>query len=185
MTAIMSAVTDFRQCSRPGCGNPAVSTLRYNYRASRATVTVLGPGGDPHSWDLCGRHVARLTVPEGWDLVREDGGDSGLLGGPSNSGIPAVVGTPGVSNALGGAVSDSSDFTDEEMQILAEALEAVEDVDSPRAKESTGVHPPEPASKIVRREDLPRPSGRHPSRGNLPRRAPSRHLHAVRDAEGT
>lgn len=175
----MTFVTEFRQCSRPGCGSPAVSTLRYNYRASRATVTVLGPGGDPHSWDLCGRHVARLTVPEGWDLVREDGGESGILGGPGVSGIPGVM------NTLSGAVSDSSDFTDEEMQILAEALEAVEDGSGPRGAELPGVSTPASASKIVHREDLPRPSGHHPSRGNLPRRAPSRHLHAVRDAEGS
>lgn len=183
-------MTDYRQCSRPGCSNPAVSTLRYNYRASRATVTALGPGGDPHSWDLCGRHVARLTVPEGWDLVREDIGDHGILGGLGTSvasALPGVPGVPGISGApdsLGGVASDLSDFTDEEMQILAEALEAVEDPEFSGATEPAVVHPPA-AAKIIRREDLPRPSGHHPSRGNLPRRVPSRHLHAVQDTEGS
>jgi hypothetical protein len=25
---------------------------------------------DPHSWDLCETHAARLVVPRGWDVVR-------------------------------------------------------------------------------------------------------------------
>ena len=25
---------------------------------------------DPHSWDLCEMHAARLVVPRGWDVVR-------------------------------------------------------------------------------------------------------------------
>ncbi|MCI1256381.1 MAG: DUF3499 domain-containing protein [Corynebacterium provencense] len=159
----MSAVTDYRQCSRPGCSAPAVATLRYNYRASRATVTVLGPAGDPHSWDLCSRHVTRLTVPEGWELVRQD--------------VPAP-GLPGD--------ADLSDFTDEEMEVLAAALEAAADggdrfgtaVTAP-----TDLRPAQPAARIVRREDIPRPTGHHPSRGNLPRHTPPRHLHAVKDGE--
>ncbi|WP_297004512.1 DUF3499 family protein [uncultured Corynebacterium sp.] len=165
----MASVTDYRQCSRPGCSTPAVATLRYNYRASRATVTALGPGGDPHSWDLCSRHVSRLTVPEGWDLVRED-----------------ITGA-GVPDPFGDAVTDTSDFTDEEMQVLAEAMEAVGEATADQgADAATGsgvVDPPPPAGTIIRREDLPRPSGHHPSRGNLPRRTPARHLHAVRDAD--
>ncbi|WP_376779857.1 DUF3499 family protein [Corynebacterium variabile] len=165
--AKMASVTDYRQCSRPGCSTPAVATLRYNYRASRATVTVLGPGGDPHSWDLCSRHVSRLTVPEGWDLVREDHAAAGLT------------------DPFGDDVTDSSDFTDEEMQVLAEAMEAVGEASAePDAETDPGViDPPVPAGTIIRREDLPRPSGHHPSRGNLPRRTPARHLHAVRDAD--
>lgn len=127
-------------------------------------MSPLGSGEDPHSWDLCGRHVERLTVPEGWELVRED---------------PTYFGT------LGSGVADSSDFTDEEMEMLAAALEAA--VDGPEGPDFTGasepavVHAPTPASKIIRREDIPRPSGHHPSRGNLPRRTPPRHLRAVRD----
>lgn len=164
----MSSVTDYRQCSRPGCRAPAVATLRYNYRASRATVTSLGPGVDPHSWDLCGRHVERLTVPSGWDLVRED---------------EAATGVPGI---LDGGTADTSDFTDEELQVLAEALEAVADAGDPGAGDPVApgvVHPPTPAARIIRREDVPHPSGRHPSRGNLPRHTPPRHLHAVQDAD--
>lgn len=164
----MAGVTDYRQCSRPGCNSPAVATLRYNYRASRATVTPLGPGNDPHSWDLCSRHVARLTVPEGWELVHENFGASDLHGS-----------TPGP----GRGIADTSDFTDEEMQVLAEALESVGGGDFPGAAEPVAVHPPAPASRIIRRDDVPRPSGHHPSRGNLPHRVPPRHLRAVRDGE--
>lgn len=168
----MAIVTDYRQCSRPGCSNPAVATLRYNYRESRATVTALGPGGDPHSWDLCPGHVNRLKVPEGWKLVRED--------------------LTSIGDVFDDAVTDRSDFTDEEMQVLAVTLETgkypTDDVD-PAAGTAAGsatpavLDPPDRAPRIIRREDLPRPSGHHPSRGNLPRRTLPRHLRAVRDAD--
>lgn len=27
---------------------------------------------DPHSWDLCSRHAARVSVPQGWELIRQE-----------------------------------------------------------------------------------------------------------------
>jgi hypothetical protein len=148
-------VTDFRLCSRPGCGHPAVATLRYNYSARVATVGPLDATDDPHSWDLCSRHLGRLSVPEGWTLDR---------------------------------VADefSEDFSDEEMQILAEALAADElaaqdEVPAAGAHRSTGPDMTVPSTKVTRTADLEQPSGRHPSRRNLPRHTPPRHLHAVRD----
>ena len=157
-------MTDFRLCSRPGCGRPAVATLRYNYGARVATVGSLDAQSDPHSWDLCSRHLGRLSVPEGWTLDHVDGGVS-------------------------------EDFSDEEMQVLAEAL-AADDGDGqadglgqpgrPGRTDTTGPRKtPDPvaATRVVRTADLEQPSGRHPSRRNLPRHTPPRHLHAVRDLQ--
>ncbi|WP_260433173.1 DUF3499 domain-containing protein [Corynebacterium bovis] len=68
-------MTDYRQCSRPGCARPAVATLVYSYARQVATIGPLRLDDDPHSWDLCQNHVRRTTVPQGWDLVTEPGVD--------------------------------------------------------------------------------------------------------------
>lgn len=167
----MVAVTDYRQCSRPGCGNRAIATLRYNYAARTATVNPLEPGDDPHSWDLCDRHLSRLTVPEGWGLQRTEDPS------PEVSVPVAAFADPGVDLA-------DEDFTDEEMQALAAALE--DSADSPYLTDggvdggSLTSAQRRPVSRVVRRTDIPQPSGHHPSRRNLPGRAPQRHLRAVR-----
>ena len=61
-------VTLIRQCSRPGCGKPAVATLEFNYAEQRAIVGPLSVCGNPHRWDLCENHARRTTVPQGWAL---------------------------------------------------------------------------------------------------------------------
>jgi hypothetical protein len=40
------------------------------YKDSTAVLGPLALYGDPHSWDLCEMHAARLVVPRGWDVVR-------------------------------------------------------------------------------------------------------------------
>ncbi|QDZ42122.1 DUF3499 domain-containing protein [Corynebacterium sp. sy039] len=65
-------VNQFRRCSRPGCGKPAVATLTYAYAQSTAVVGPLMHTSDPHSWDLCEYHASRITAPMGWELVRVD-----------------------------------------------------------------------------------------------------------------
>jgi len=57
-----------RQCSRTGCASPAVATLTYQYGRSLVWIDDLAPERDPHSYDLCERHAARLSVPNGWSL---------------------------------------------------------------------------------------------------------------------
>lgn len=57
-----------RQCSRTGCAAPAVATLTYQYGRSIVWMDDLAPERDPHSYDLCDRHAARLSVPNGWRL---------------------------------------------------------------------------------------------------------------------
>ena len=64
------AVSNFRPCSRPGCGKPAVATLTYAYADSTAVVGPLAPAAEPHSWDLCERHAEKITAPLGWEMLR-------------------------------------------------------------------------------------------------------------------
>jgi hypothetical protein len=40
------------------------------YKDSTAVLGPLAGYADPHSWDLCEMHAARLVVPRGWDVVR-------------------------------------------------------------------------------------------------------------------
>ena len=57
-----------RQCSRTGCAEEAIATLSYQYARSIVWVDELAPERDPHNYDLCQRHTARLSVPNGWRL---------------------------------------------------------------------------------------------------------------------
>lgn len=59
-----------RRCSRPACKQPAVYTLTYVYRDSTAVLGPLAAYVEPHCYDLCASHAARLTAPRGWDVVR-------------------------------------------------------------------------------------------------------------------
>ncbi len=68
----MSLVNEFRRCTRPGCGRPAVATLTYAYSEQTAVVGPLVEEHDPHSWDLCSYHADKITAPQGWELVRVD-----------------------------------------------------------------------------------------------------------------
>jgi hypothetical protein len=57
-----------RQCSRTGCASSAVATLAYQYGRAIVWIDDLADERDPHSYDLCERHAARLSVPNGWRL---------------------------------------------------------------------------------------------------------------------
>ena len=59
-----------RCCSRPACKQPPVYTLTYVYRDSTAVLGPLAAYVEPHCYDLCEKHAARLVVPRGWDVVR-------------------------------------------------------------------------------------------------------------------
>ena len=59
-----------RRCSRPGCTQSALATLTYVYADSTAVLGPLATYAEPHSYDLCAAHAARLTVPRGWEAVR-------------------------------------------------------------------------------------------------------------------
>jgi len=57
-----------RQCSRTGCAEAATVTLSYQYARSIVWLDDLTVERDPHTYDLCQRHAARLSVPNGWRL---------------------------------------------------------------------------------------------------------------------
>ena len=61
-----------RRCSRSACASPAVATLTYVYADSTAVVGPLAIHAEPHTYDLCDVHAARLTAPRGWEMVRHD-----------------------------------------------------------------------------------------------------------------
>ena len=57
-----------RQCSRTACAAPAVVSLTYEYARSQVWLDTLSAERDPHAYDLCADHAARLSVPLGWHL---------------------------------------------------------------------------------------------------------------------
>jgi hypothetical protein len=63
-------VTPTRRCSRTACDRPAVTTLTYVYADQTAVVGPLATYAEPHSYDLCDLHGARLSAPRGWEVLR-------------------------------------------------------------------------------------------------------------------
>lgn len=59
-----------RRCTKTACGKAAVATLTYNYADQTVVVGRLSTYAEPHSYDLCHDHAQRLTVPQGWEIVR-------------------------------------------------------------------------------------------------------------------
>lgn len=47
-------------------------TLTYVYADSVAVVGPLATFAEPHSYDLCELHGDRLTVPNGWNVIRQE-----------------------------------------------------------------------------------------------------------------
>jgi Protein of unknown function (DUF3499) len=98
-----------RCCSRTACKQPPVYTLTYVYRDSTAVLGPLAAYVEPHCYDLCEKHAARLVVPRGWDVVRlppdpaqERADDLEALanvvreaGRPERAGPPPRSGAPG------------------------------------------------------------------------------------------
>jgi hypothetical protein len=59
-----------RPCSKVACSDDAVATLTYVYADAMAVLGPLSYRSEPHSYDLCARHSERLSVPQGWQVVR-------------------------------------------------------------------------------------------------------------------
>jgi hypothetical protein len=64
------AIVGSRRCSKPSCSKRAVATLTYVYADSTAVLGPLATFAEPHCYDLCEDHSARMTAPRGWDVVR-------------------------------------------------------------------------------------------------------------------
>jgi hypothetical protein len=62
----LTAVT--RSCARPGCSQPAVATLSFDYADRTAWIERLAAEAHPSNHDLCEKHADNLSVPRGWTL---------------------------------------------------------------------------------------------------------------------
>jgi len=78
-----------RSCSRVSCRSLASMTLTYIYADSTAVLGPLATFSEPHSYDLCEVHGKRLTVPNGWNVIKEDSSQSGA--GPSEDDLMAIA----------------------------------------------------------------------------------------------
>ncbi len=61
-----------RLCSKVTCAREAVTTLTYDYGDKMAVVGPLGGANDPHAHDLCAIHTDRMSMPQGWTVVRHE-----------------------------------------------------------------------------------------------------------------
>ena len=59
-----------RLFSKNSCQMPASATLTYVYADQQAVVGPLAATKEPHTYDLCQAHSARLTAPVGWRVSR-------------------------------------------------------------------------------------------------------------------
>ena len=78
-----------RSCSRVSCRSLASMTLTYIYADSTAVLGPLATYSEPHSYDLCEAHGKRLTVPNGWTVIKEESSQAGV--GPSEDDLMAIA----------------------------------------------------------------------------------------------
>jgi hypothetical protein len=64
-------------------------TLTYIYADSTAVLGPLATFAEPHSYDLCDKHSARLTVPNGWSVIRNIAQSDAA--GPSEDDLMAIA----------------------------------------------------------------------------------------------
>jgi hypothetical protein len=64
-------------------------TLTYIYADSTAVLGPLATFSEPHSYDLCEAHGKRLTVPNGWSVIKEE--SSLDAAGPSDDDLMAIA----------------------------------------------------------------------------------------------
>jgi hypothetical protein len=60
-------------------------TLTYVYSESTAVVGPLATFSEPHAYDLCAVHGARLKVPHGWNVI------DGQMQGPTDDDLMAIA----------------------------------------------------------------------------------------------
>jgi len=78
-----------RTCSRASCTNAAIKTLTYVYSDSTAVLGPLATYAEPHNYDLCASHSERLTVPVGWNVIKQE--PTIEQSGPSNDDLMAIA----------------------------------------------------------------------------------------------
>jgi len=78
-----------RTCSRVSCRTLATSTLTYIYADQTALLGPIATFSEPHSYDLCEKHATRMTVPNGWKVIRQQ--PDAEAAGPSNDDLMAIA----------------------------------------------------------------------------------------------
>ncbi len=78
-----------RTCSRVSCSSVASMTLTYIYAESTAVLGPLATFSEPHAYDLCDKHSTRLTVPNGWNVIRPTVDEN--QAGPSDDDLMAIA----------------------------------------------------------------------------------------------
>ena len=78
-----------RTCSRASCTKAAIKTLTYVYSDSTAVLGPLATYAEPHNYDLCAAHSERLTVPVGWQVIKQE--PTSELTGPSEDDLMAIA----------------------------------------------------------------------------------------------
>ena len=84
-----SAVRTGRGCSRATCRAMATMTPTYIYADSTAVLGPLATFAEPHAYDLCEFHARKLTVPNGWSVIKEEISQSGS--GPTEDDLMAIA----------------------------------------------------------------------------------------------
>ena len=64
-------------------------TLTYVYSESTAVVGPLATFSEPHAYDLCAVHGARLKVPHGWNVIKQE--IDGQTQGPTDDDLMAIA----------------------------------------------------------------------------------------------
>ena len=64
-------------------------TLTYIYADSTAVLGPLATFSEPHSYDLCEAHGKRLTVPNGWNVIKEE--SSQINSSPTDDDLMAIA----------------------------------------------------------------------------------------------
>jgi hypothetical protein len=64
-------------------------TLTYIYSESTAVIGPLATFSEPHAYDLCESHGKKLTVPNGWSVLKEDLAQGEV--GPSEDDLMAIA----------------------------------------------------------------------------------------------
>jgi len=78
-----------RRCSRASCTSSAIKTLTYIYADSTAVLGQLSTYAEPHNYDLCQIHSERLTVPVGWNVIKEEVSNHDV--GPTDEDLMAIA----------------------------------------------------------------------------------------------
>lgn len=61
-----------------------MATLTYVYADSTAVLGPLATFAEPHCYDLCAKHSARLTAPLGWEVIHLARSDKPPAPGPDD-----------------------------------------------------------------------------------------------------